>query len=53
MTAVIQAPLNAESSDSTSTKTTAAGASEFTGIAPAIVAGQVGILALVVAFLLA
>jgi hypothetical protein len=51
MTAVIQAPLSAESSDSTSTKTTAAGAT--TGIAPAIVAGQVGILALVVAFLLA
>lgn len=53
MTAAIQAPLGAESSDSTGTKTTAAGATEFTGVAPSVVAGQVGVLALVAAFLLA
>jgi hypothetical protein len=51
--AVVQAPLRAETSDSTGTKTTTASETEFTGIAPAVVAGQVGVLALVAAFLLA
>lgn len=40
-------------SDSTATKTSTASTTEFTGVAPAIVAGQVGAIALIVAFLLA
>ncbi|KAE9365473.1 hypothetical protein N431DRAFT_101399 [Stipitochalara longipes BDJ] len=48
--AVMQAPLRA---DSTGTKTTTASEAEFTGVAPIVVAGQVGVLALIAAFLLA
>jgi hypothetical protein len=50
MTAPIQATVG---SDSTGTKSTSASPTEFTGIAPVVVAGEVGVLAIIVAFLLA
>jgi len=53
MPAVMQAPLRAETSDSTGTQMTTDSETESTGVAPGIVAGQVGVLAVVVAFLLA
>jgi hypothetical protein len=53
MPAVMQAPLRADTSDSTGAQMTTDSETESTGVAPGIVAGQVGVLAVVVAFLLA